>query len=102
MRRLCELAAARGVRVSAHTYPELHRHCAFAWSSLDHVEAFAPSSEYDRSEAFIDADARIRAVDGCLTAPEQAGAGIQVDWPTVTESAVRSTCAKLPTAAGTR
>ena len=102
MRRLCELAAARGVRVSAHTYPELHRHCSFAWSSLDHVEAFAPASEYDRSEAFIDADARVRAVDGHLTAPEQAGAGIQVDWPTVTGSAVRSTCARLPTVAGDR
>lgn len=90
-RRLSELARVNGLRVSAHTYPEVHQHCAFATVELDHVEAFAPSSAYDCSEEFVVDECRLRPMNGRLVAPRDAGVGLELDWASVEGHAVRTT-----------
>jgi L-alanine-DL-glutamate epimerase-like enolase superfamily enzyme len=88
---LAKRASAKGLRVSAHTYPEIHRHCALAVDALDHVEAFAHRSRYDCAGGFVRRPARpLSSAEGA--AGDEPGLGFDFDWTAIEQSAVRETC----------
>jgi L-alanine-DL-glutamate epimerase-like enolase superfamily enzyme len=84
-------ASAKGLRVSAHTYPEIHTPCALALDALDHVEAFADASRYDCAGAFVvRSGARLAAV-GRICGDDRPGIGLEFDWGAIARNTVRST-----------
>jgi galactonate dehydratase len=87
---LAERASQKRLRISAHTYPQIHAHCALALDALDHVEAFAIGSRYDCAGAFVLASAPTR-LPGEWAAGEEPGLGFDFDWSVVEGSAVRAT-----------
>jgi L-alanine-DL-glutamate epimerase-like enolase superfamily enzyme len=88
---LAQRASAKGLRVSAHTYPEVHRHCALAVEALDHVEAFAHGSRYDCAGGFVCRSETSRSVAE-EAAGDEPGLGLDFDWTAIEQSAVGRTC----------
>lgn len=82
--RARKLAQAAGLPVSPHIYPEVHRHLAFAFEDVGPVETYGTSGEFDRTVEFVAVDEAPVA-----SAPNQAGVGIQIDWPAVEIAAIR-------------
>lgn len=82
------LAETRGLVVSPHVYPELHRHFAFAFGNVGPVEWYGDSAEFDFSCRFADVK------DGELsfaraTAPSTPGVGLTLDWSVIEGASVR-------------
>jgi L-alanine-DL-glutamate epimerase-like enolase superfamily enzyme len=82
----CRLAHARGIPVSTHIYPEIHRHVVLADPAGGPVEAFRPDTPFDTPQAFsappaveLDRETGARVV----RAPQEPGLGLTVDWEQV-------------------
>jgi D-arabinonate dehydratase len=85
---LAHEARVRGLRISPHAYPEIHRHCAFAFPGLSCLEMFAPGTRFDACEQFIRPSSLVRPVNGQISAPERTGLGLDLDWAAVHAAAV--------------
>lgn len=86
--RLAEAAYAAGRRVSMHVHPEIHRHCAFAWSGFDHIERFPSDRPFDREHDLFECPFECR--DGQADPPTAAGLGLALDMRVVAGCAYRS------------
>lgn len=73
-------AAAEGLGISLHVYPEIHHHLATARQEIDYVEAFAPATEYDAAERFVASEALMRQNHGVIKAADRPGLGFEIDW----------------------
>lgn len=75
---LAAKAAARGLRVSYHVNPEVHRHCVLANEFADHIEIFPADRPFDCSHMLIERPAFADIKDGHLEAPELPGTGLKL------------------------
>jgi L-alanine-DL-glutamate epimerase-like enolase superfamily enzyme len=75
--RIAALAATWGIPISSHIYPEVHAHCAAAWSSVMTVEWMDPAQAIDLSHQFLAQPARPSA--GKLKLSSAPGFGIELD-----------------------
>ncbi len=85
-------ARRRGVAISTHVYPELHRHVVFAHPGCGPLEMFEDGSRWDTSSRFVRTPGlRLAEETGTLVidAPSAPGLGLEVDWPAVRAHAVR-------------
>ena len=76
---LAAAAVARGLRVSFHVNPEVHRHCVFAHEACNHVEIFPTDRPFDCSHVLIERPAFADVVHGQLAAPMAPGTGLRLD-----------------------
>lgn len=82
-------AVGRGLRVSYHVNPEIHRHCVFAGETADHIEVFPADRPFDCSHMLIEAPAFADISSGRLSAPQGAGTGLRLDSEAVERFAYR-------------
>lgn len=82
-------AVARGLRVSYHVNPEVHRHCIFADAAADHVEIFPTDRPFDCSHMLLEHAAFADVDQGRLGPPETAGTGLRLDIAAVQRFAYR-------------
>lgn len=82
-------AVARGLRVSYHVNPELHRHCIFADTATDHVEIFPTDRPFDCSHMLLEHAAFADVEQGRLAPPEGPGTGLRLDLAAVQRFAYR-------------
>ncbi|HTN97064.1 MAG TPA: enolase C-terminal domain-like protein [Nordella sp.] len=75
---LAAKAAARGLRVSYHVNPEVHRHCVFANELADHIEIFPADRPFDCSHMLIENPSFSDIKDGFIAAPEAPGTGLRL------------------------
>jgi L-alanine-DL-glutamate epimerase-like enolase superfamily enzyme len=87
-------AYARGVAVSAHVQPEVHRHIALAWPGLDHIEAFPLDRPFDFTHELIETPFMAQVEHGHATAPAVPGLGITLNMDAVRRTAYRSSRAR--------
>jgi mandelate racemase len=87
-----EHARARGIPVSTHIYPELHRHVVLADPGGGLLEAFRADSPFDTPQAFstppaleLDPSSGVRVV----RAPPEPGLGLRIDWEQVERHSTR-------------
>ena len=73
-------ASRARLTVSPHAYPEIHRHCAFAWPDVGPVEIFPPRSLTWGASRFLTDELDLPAADTMLAAPTEPGLGLHVDW----------------------
>jgi L-alanine-DL-glutamate epimerase-like enolase superfamily enzyme len=83
-------AHARGVSVSAHVHPEVHRHIAVAWPALDRVEAFAPDRPFDLMHELIEVPFMTSVANGYVLAPVVPGLGLGLNLSAVRRTAYRT------------
>jgi L-alanine-DL-glutamate epimerase-like enolase superfamily enzyme len=83
-------AHARGIGVSAHVHPEVHRHIAIAWPSLDRVEAFALDRPFDLMHELIEAPFMSSVTEGHALAPSAPGLGLSLNLSAVRRTAYRA------------
>jgi L-alanine-DL-glutamate epimerase-like enolase superfamily enzyme len=93
---LAATAAGRGFRTSFHVNPEVHRHCAFADSSADHIEMFPTDRPFDCSHFLIEEPAFADIRDGMLMPPERAGTGLRLNSDALVRFAYRYAVQRLP------
>src|SRR5438093_1405585 len=75
--KICALAAARGVPVSPHVYPEIHVHLAAALPIVAHVEMTDPPQGIEAMHRLMASTLEIR--DGMADAPDRPGLGFEPD-----------------------
>jgi len=75
--KICALAAARGVPVSPHVYPEIHVHLAAALPIVAHVEMTDPPQGIEAMHRLMASTLEIR--DGMSDAPDRPGLGFEPD-----------------------
>lgn len=76
---LAARAVARGLRVSYHVNPEVHRHCIFADAAADHIEIFPTNRPFDCSHMLLENAAFADVERGRLVPPQAAGTGLRLD-----------------------
>jgi L-alanine-DL-glutamate epimerase-like enolase superfamily enzyme len=81
--KLIALASHYGVKISTHTYPEIHRHIALAVPGQSYIEVFAHESRFDSAQRFLSETSTARATDGLVDAPLGHGLDVQIDWANV-------------------
>lgn len=86
-----ESAVRIGLSISPHAYPELHRHCVFAWPGVEPVEIFAPASPTWGASRFLTDEVDLPSGSSTISAPTAAGLGMQMDWDAVESLSTRST-----------
>jgi L-alanine-DL-glutamate epimerase-like enolase superfamily enzyme len=86
---LAAAAVARGLRVSFHINPEIHRHCVFANDACDHIEIFPTDRPFDGSHVLIEEPAFADVRRGQLTAPAAPGTGLRLDTEALNRHAYR-------------
>jgi D-arabinonate dehydratase len=79
--RICSLAAAEGLVVLPHIFPEIHVHLAAAFSNVTAVEVTEPTQEIDVLFRLLRSTLEVR--DGNVEAPTAPGLGIEIDWAAV-------------------
>ncbi|MBL8582906.1 MAG: hypothetical protein JNL61_11865 [Rhizobiaceae bacterium] len=84
-------ATARGLRVSYHVNPEVHRHCVFANAAADHVEIFPADRPFDCSHMLMQGAAWEDVENGRLPPPDKPGTGLRLDMDNVMRFAYRNT-----------
>lgn len=82
-------ARARGLRVSYHVNPEVHRHCILANDSADHIEIFPGDRPFDCSHLVIENPAFNDIKDGHLDAPTAPGTGLRLNSSALEKYAYR-------------
>jgi L-alanine-DL-glutamate epimerase-like enolase superfamily enzyme len=75
--RVCALAAAHGLQVSPHVYPELHVHLSAALANVPHVEMTDPAQGIEGLHLLMASTLEVRS--GEATAPEKPGLGFELD-----------------------
>ena len=75
--RVCALAAAHGLQVSPHVYPELHVHLTAALANVPHVEMTDPAQGIEGLHLLMANTLEVR--NGVATAPERPGLGFEFD-----------------------
>lgn len=83
-------ATARGLRVSYHVNPEVHRHCVFADFAADHIEIFPTDRPFDCSHMLLQHAAFADVSKGRLAPPETPGTGLRLDLDNVGRFAYRN------------
>jgi L-alanine-DL-glutamate epimerase-like enolase superfamily enzyme len=86
---LAARAAARGLKISYHVNPEVHRHCVFADTAADHIEIFPTDRPFDCSHMLLEHTAFADVSRGRLTPPEGMGTGLRLDLDSVGRFAYR-------------
>lgn len=81
------LARACGRPVIPHVFPALHAQFGFACSQVRSVEMIMPEVGADPIDQFFRAPPQIE--NGEILAPEQAGAGLALDWDRLAPYAIR-------------
>lgn len=76
--RVCTMAAAEGLPVSPHIFPEVHIHLGAAFPCVASIEVTDPSLEIDMMHKLLVEGLTVR--DGEAIAPEAPGLGIEIDW----------------------
>ena len=76
-------AVSRGLRVSYHVNPEIHRHCVFADATADHIEIFPTDRPFDCSHMLMEHAAYADVSQGRLAPPETPGTGLRLDLGSV-------------------
>ncbi len=75
--KICALAAADGVPVSPHVYPEIHVHLAAALPNVTHVEMTDPPQGIEALHLLMASTLEVR--NGEATAPDRPGLGVELD-----------------------
>jgi len=88
-----ESAARARLAISPHAYPEIHRHCVFAWPDVGPVEIFPPRSPTWGTYRFLPEEPDLPATGGLLAAPMEPGLGLRIDWAAARSLATRTTSA---------
>jgi L-alanine-DL-glutamate epimerase-like enolase superfamily enzyme len=88
---LAAAAVKRGLRVSYHVNPEVHRHCLFADDASDHIELFPTDRPFDCSHVLIDEPAFDDVRSGYLTPPTAPGTGLRLNTQALERYAYRHT-----------
>jgi L-alanine-DL-glutamate epimerase-like enolase superfamily enzyme len=88
---LLEIARTRGYSVSTHAYPEIHRHCVFAWRDVLPVEIFPPGSPTWGKSRFLRSDLDLDSDASLMSAPREPGLGLEVDWQALEMITLRRT-----------
>ncbi|MFO1149947.1 MAG: enolase C-terminal domain-like protein [Alsobacter sp.] len=86
---LAAAMVARGLRVSFHVNPEVHRHAAFADESVDHLEMFPTDRPFDASHVLIRRPAMADVSRGALELPREPGTALALDDDAVARHAGR-------------
>lgn len=89
-RALAARAIARGLRVSYHVNPEVHRHCVFADTAADHIEIFPTDRPFDCSHMLMEQAAYEDVRKGYLAPPQVPGIGLRLDLEKVKRFAYRN------------
>lgn len=76
--RILGIAAAAGLPVSPHLYPEINVHLAAAFQNVLAVETFGPCSDLYQIDKFIHPGLELR--HGRLLPPDAPGLGFRLDW----------------------
>jgi L-alanine-DL-glutamate epimerase-like enolase superfamily enzyme len=87
-------AVRAGVPISTHIAPEVHRHFAFAFPEVSHVELFPPGSPFFGVDELVERDS-LDVRDGMIHAPDEPGVGAVIDWDGVRHWARRHTTRSL-------
>jgi L-alanine-DL-glutamate epimerase-like enolase superfamily enzyme len=87
--RIRQVATAAGLPVSPHAYPEIHRHCVFAWPGVDPIEMFMPGSPTWGASVLLEAEDDLTPGRATLSAPTEPGLGLHLDWDGVEGHAIR-------------
>jgi L-alanine-DL-glutamate epimerase-like enolase superfamily enzyme len=82
-------AHVHSVPISLHEHPEIHSHCALAWSGVDRVEMFPADRPFDAAHRLVRRPAVARVVDGCLAPRAEPGTGLILDIDAVEHHASR-------------
>jgi L-alanine-DL-glutamate epimerase-like enolase superfamily enzyme len=88
--RLRELASQAGLPISTHAYPEIHRHCVFAWPDSGPIEIFLPQSPTWGAARFLETEIDVPAGSWEIAAPSDPGVAVPVDWQAVDSLALRT------------
>jgi L-alanine-DL-glutamate epimerase-like enolase superfamily enzyme len=80
----------RGIQVSAHVHPEVHRHIAMAWPSVDRVEAFALDRPFDLMHELIETPFMSSVSGGHGPPPMTPGLGLSMNLEAVRRTAYRT------------
>ncbi len=75
--KICALAAADGLTVSPHVYPEIHVHLAAALANVPHVEMTDPPQGIEALHLLMASTLDVRG--GEAAAPERPGLGFELD-----------------------
>jgi L-alanine-DL-glutamate epimerase-like enolase superfamily enzyme len=86
---LATAVQGRGLRVSFHVNPEVHRHAVFAADAADHIEMFPADRPFDASHVLMEAPAFGDVAGGRLSPPPGPGTGLRLDDGAVARHAVR-------------
>jgi L-alanine-DL-glutamate epimerase-like enolase superfamily enzyme len=89
-----ESAAAAGLSVSPHAYPEIHRHAAFAWPDVGPIEIFPPGSSVWGTSRFVHSEVDLPRGQAEVVAPTEPGLGLNVDLDAVAALALRATAVR--------
>jgi L-alanine-DL-glutamate epimerase-like enolase superfamily enzyme len=81
--------ARRGFAISTHTYPEIHRHCTYAWPEVLPFEVFLPGSPTWGVSRFFRSEIDLAEGATEIGAPTQPGVGLDLDWGAVEALALR-------------
>ena len=79
--RICGLASATAVPISPHLFPDVHVHLAAAVDQVVAVEVTEPAQEIDVLDRLLVGSLRPR--DGMITAPDEPGLAVTIDWDAV-------------------
>lgn len=82
-------AKTRGLRVSHHVNPEIHRHCVFADETADHIEIFPADRPFDCSHILIAEPSFSDIKDAKLPAPRAPGTGLRLNSEALARYAYR-------------
>jgi L-alanine-DL-glutamate epimerase-like enolase superfamily enzyme len=86
-------ASRAGLTVSPHAYPEIHRHCVFAWPDVGPIEVFPSRSPTWGTSRFLEDEPDLPGAAGTLAAPMEPGLGLHIDWAAAGSLALRTTAA---------
>jgi D-arabinonate dehydratase len=84
--KICALAAAQGIPVLPHIFPEIHVHLAAGLPVVMAVEATDPRQEIDLMWQLLANP--LRPDHGHITAPDRPGLGVELDHAAMTRFAV--------------
>jgi L-alanine-DL-glutamate epimerase-like enolase superfamily enzyme len=87
---------ARGLRVSFHVNPEVHRHAVFASEVADHLEMFPADRPFDASHVLLQSPAFGDVAGGRLAPPSAPGTGLRLDDRAVARHALRHMVRSAP------
>lgn len=86
-----ESASRAGYSTSPHAYPEIHRHCVFAWPGVGPIEMFPVGSPTWGASRFLGLETDLANDRTTIPAPIEPGLGLEVDWAAVSALSTRST-----------